>query len=259
MYLDVVPPVITVSGSPGMIWPPNHQYHTFEISDFVASVTDGGTPGLSLADVFIVAVTSDEPENGNDDGNTTNDIVIVDCQTVKLRAERQGNGNGRVYTITVAAQDQSGNVGTASFQVHVPKNQSGDFTVDDGPMYEVLSGCSAPNSAAKTLAANSANTEEMESEQAPADFELAQNYPNPFNPETEIRFQLPQASHVVLKIFNMLGREIITLTDRQFEAGYHRVRWNGKDGNGNSLASGVYFYQLQASSFTQVRRMSLLR
>jgi hypothetical protein len=259
MYLDVVPPTITISGSPDMLWPPNHEYHTFEISDFVTSVTDGGTPGLSLSDVFVVSVTSDEPENGNNDGNTTDDIAIIDCQTVQLRAERIENGNGRVYTITVAAQDQSGNVGTASFQVHVPKNQSDGFAVDDGPVYEVLSGCSAPNSAAKAMAANSTNLEEVESEQAPANFELAQNYPNPFNPETEIRFQLPQASHAVLKIFNMLGREIITLTDRQFEAGYHRIRWNGRDRNGNLLASGVYFYQLQAGDFNQVRRMSLLR
>ncbi|MGH7451409.1 MAG: hypothetical protein ACRENG_08710, partial [bacterium] len=72
----------------------------------------------------IVSVTSDEPENGNNDGNTTDDIVIVDCQTVQLRAERVENGNGRVYTITVAAEDQSGNVGTATFQVQVPTSQS---------------------------------------------------------------------------------------------------------------------------------------
>jgi flagellar hook assembly protein FlgD len=95
--------------------------------------------------------------------------------------------------------------------------------------------------------------------EAPANFALAQNYPNPFNPETEISFQLPQANHVVIKIFNMLGGEIVTLTDRQFEAGYHRVRWNGKDNNGNPLASGVYLYQLRAGGFSQVRKMSLLR
>jgi hypothetical protein len=253
-----VPPAITIAGSPSELSPPNHQYNTFDISDFVTSVTDGSTPGLSLADVFIVSATSDEPENGNNDGNTTDDIVIADCQTVQLRAERVENGNGRVYTITVAAEDQSGNVGTATFQVHVPKSQASGFAVDDGPAYEVLSGCSAPN-AAKVLAANSPNTEEVESEQAPADFALAQNYPNPFNPETEIRFQLPQASQVVIKIFNMLGREMITLTDRQLEAGYHRIRWNGRDKHGNSLASGVYFYQLRAGGFNQVRRMSLLR
>jgi hypothetical protein len=269
MYLDIVPPTITVAGSPGMLWSPDHEYHTFEISDFVTSVTDGSTTGLSLAEVFIVSVTSDEAENGNDDGNTLNDIIIVDCQTVQLRAERAGISNGRVYTINVAALDQSGNVGSASFQVQVPPDQSGSSAVDDGPAYAVASGCSAPNAAAKALTAG--NTRAVETEEPPAHFLLAQNYPNPFwseatspalsggNPGTEIRFQLPQASHVVIKIFNTLGREVTTLTDRQYEAGDHHLRWNGTDRNGAPLASGMYLCQLRAGNFSQVRKMSLLR
>jgi flagellar hook assembly protein FlgD len=79
------------------------------------------------------------------------------------------------------------------------------------------------------------------------------------NPETEIRFQLPEASHVVVKIFNINGEEIRTLVDTPYQAGYHRVRWDGKDKHGNPAASGVYLYQLQAGSFSQVRKMSLLR
>jgi hypothetical protein len=93
----------------------------------------------------------------------------------------------------------------------------------------------------------------------PQSYNLLQNYPNPFNPETEIRFQLPQASHVVLKIFNILGEEIRTLVDEQREAGYHRVRWDGKDKNGNPVASGIYLYKLQAENFSDVKKMSLLR
>ena len=88
---------------------------------------------------------------------------------------------------------------------------------------------------------------------------LNQNYPNPFNPETEIRFQLPEITHVVLKIFNTLGQEIVMLADQQYEAGHHSVRWDGKDKNGNAVSSGIYFYQLQGGSFTQVKKMSLLR
>jgi hypothetical protein len=90
-------------------------------------------------------------------------------------------------------------------------------------------------------------------------FELHQNYPNPFNPETEIRFALPHASPVVLKIFNILGAEIRTLVDEQREVGYHNVRWDGRDKNGKLVASGVYLYQLQVGSFSQVKKMSLLR
>ena len=94
---------------------------------------------------------------------------------------------------------------------------------------------------------------------APVNFSLSQNYPNPFNPETKISFQLPEPSHVEVKIFNTLGQEIRTLTDGQYEAGYHSVRWDGRDINGNAVSSEVYLYHLKAGSLTQVKKMSLLR
>lgn len=93
----------------------------------------------------------------------------------------------------------------------------------------------------------------------PTEYSLAQNYPNPFNPQTEIAFALPRAGHVTLRIFNALGQEICTLVDRPYEAGYHSVVWNGKDNRDNPVASGVYFYQLQAGDFVQVHKMSLLQ
>ena len=93
----------------------------------------------------------------------------------------------------------------------------------------------------------------------PENYALFQNHPNPFNPETEIRFQLPEASRVILRIFNTVGQEIRTLANTQYEAGFHSVRWDSKDNGGNSVSSGVYLYQLQAGNFTQVKKMSLLR
>ena len=96
-------------------------------------------------------------------------------------------------------------------------------------------------------------------ESIPESYALVQNYPNPFNPETEIRFQLPKDSHVVLRIFNTLGQEIRTLTDREYEAGLHRVRWDAEDNNGNVVSSGIYLYQLRAGGFSQIRKMTLLR
>ena len=87
-------------------------------------------------------MTSDEPENAAGDGNTTEDIVIAaDCKSVKLRSERRGNGNGRVYTITFEVTDSSGNVGTATATVTVPRSQDGAAAVDDGPQHTVLGGC----------------------------------------------------------------------------------------------------------------------
>ncbi|MEJ2617785.1 MAG: FlgD immunoglobulin-like domain containing protein, partial [Ignavibacteriaceae bacterium] len=88
---------------------------------------------------------------------------------------------------------------------------------------------------------------------------LLQNYPNPFNPETVIGFQIPEANNVTIKIFNSIGQEVRTLLDMQYDEGIHSVIWDGKDNLGKSLSSGVYFYRLQAGTYNQVKKMSLLR
>lgn len=88
---------------------------------------------------------------------------------------------------------------------------------------------------------------------------LEQNYPNPFNPGTEIRFQLPKSSQVVIKIYNLLGEEIRLLTNSFFAAGSHGIQWNGKHKLGNNVASGVYLYRIETDSFSQVKKMTLLR
>ena len=86
-----------------------------------------------------------------------------------------------------------------------------------------------------------------------SDFVLLQNYPNPFNPSTEITFRLPTAAHVTLKIYDLIGREVATLVDGQLPAGAHLRRWNAE-----GLPSGVYFYRLQAGTFTATKRLILL-
>ena len=134
-------PVITTSG-PKALWPPDHKYTTFTMSDLVNSVTDNCDQNVSIGSVVITSVSSDEPENGGGDGNTLNDIVIaVDCKSVQLRSERIGSGNGRVYTITLKVTDADGNVSTATVKVSVPKSRNGTTAVDDGPSYSVQSNC----------------------------------------------------------------------------------------------------------------------
>ena len=93
----------------------------------------------------------------------------------------------------------------------------------------------------------------------PDEFRVHQNFPNPFNPETESRFALTKDSHVAINVYNTLGQQIGTLIDTQYAAGFHSVRWDGKDGNGRPVSSGIYLYQIQAGEFSQVRKMSLIR
>ncbi len=94
---------------------------------------------------------------------------------------------------------------------------------------------------------------------APAAFTLAQNYPNPFNPVTEIMYNLSSACHVRLEVYNVLGQRVATLVNEHQAAGGKVVDWNGKDTVGNTVASGVYFYKIQAGSFVEMKKMILLR
>ncbi len=94
---------------------------------------------------------------------------------------------------------------------------------------------------------------------APRKFTLEQNYPNPFNPSTQIRFQLPRDEKVQLEIYNSLGQKVRTLISQVMPAGDHEVLWDAKDSKGKNLASGMYIYRIKAGTFTQVKRMSLVR
>jgi hypothetical protein len=139
---DAEGPVITPGADNISLWPPNHKYTTVNLSSLVASVTDNCDGTVSIDSLKITSVSSDEPENSAADGNTSNDIVIAsDCKSVQLRSERQGNGNGRVYTINFKVSDSKGNVSTGSAKVRVPKSQNGSLAVDDGPNYTVTSNC----------------------------------------------------------------------------------------------------------------------
>ncbi|HEX5133401.1 MAG TPA: T9SS type A sorting domain-containing protein, partial [Candidatus Krumholzibacteria bacterium] len=88
----------------------------------------------------------------------------------------------------------------------------------------------------------------------PTAFALGQNAPNPFNPTTQIRFALPAQSRVLLVVYNVAGQKVATLIDDTAPAGYHTVELDA-----TGLASGVYFYRLDAGSFSQTRKMVLLK
>ncbi len=119
---DATPPVFDgLSVTPEVLWPANHKY--VDVSATVA-VSDNFDPDPT---VTLVSVVSNEPDNadGVGDGNTTDDIVVVDDESFRLRAERAGTGSGRLYTITYRVTDACGNAAEASVTVSVPRNQGG--------------------------------------------------------------------------------------------------------------------------------------
>ncbi len=93
-----------------------------------------------------------------------------------------------------------------------------------------------------------------EAQLIPDDFQLDHAYPNPFNPVTTLNFSLPIETEVSLKVYNLQGREVISLVDQNMEAGYHSVLWNA-----DSYSSGVYFVKMIAGEYISTQKLMLIK
>jgi hypothetical protein len=126
---DAVAPVITAKAVE--LWPPNHKLHDFTLADLVT--VDDCDGNWSAA---IDYVTSDEPDDDNGDGHTEGDVVVTASDALQLRSERQGGGDGRVYTIGLTVTDGSGNATSSTATVTVPHDR-GHGAGDDGEAYRL--------------------------------------------------------------------------------------------------------------------------
>jgi hypothetical protein len=88
----------------------------------------------------------------------------------------------------------------------------------------------------------------------PSEFALSQNYPNPFNPTTTFTYQLPESAHVLVKVFNSLGEEMLVLVNKLQQAGNYSLVWDA-----SNYASGLYFYSIEADDFKHVKKMLFIR
>jgi flagellar hook assembly protein FlgD len=95
--------------------------------------------------------------------------------------------------------------------------------------------------------------------QTPTGFSLSQNYPNPFNMSTTIGYSLQNGGHVRVIVANILGQTVSMIADGFQPAGRHDVAWDGRDSRGAEVASGIYFFRVQADGFNQTRKMVLLK
>jgi hypothetical protein len=135
--VDTALPTITLSGNAISLWPTNKKYHSINVADLVSSAGDSCDLSVNLNSVVISRVTSDEGT-----GSSGDIIIAANCKSVQLRADRNGNGDGRVYTITFRVGDSWGNSTTKTAIVTVPHDQgNGSNAVDSGVAYTINGSC----------------------------------------------------------------------------------------------------------------------
>ena len=121
--------------------------------------------------------------------------------------------------------------------------------------YDMVSG----RLGASGLGASFTVVESVESAGTPDSYTLGEAYPNPFNPETAIEFSLPRDGYVKIDVYNAVGQRLSSLVDEELSAGSYKTAWDGHDAQGQEVSSGVYFYRMQAGSYTDTRSMTLLK
>ena len=99
----------------------------------------------------------------------------------------------------------------------------------------------------------------LASDLMPSEFGLQQNYPNPFNPSTQIRYALPNSSHVRIVVYNMLGSKVRTLYSGEQEAGFRSILWNATNDQGDPVSAGMYIYTIEAGGYFASKKMILLK
>jgi photosystem II stability/assembly factor-like uncharacterized protein len=172
--------------------------------------------------------------------------IIYDIRSLAFSDENNGwvaSNNGRIYRTTNGGDSwslESDMNGNSLFGIRFVDSKRGWAVGGGGAILHFNSSTtSAPEPVASEL---------------PARIELLQNYPNPFNPVTTIEFSIPRRSTVVLKVFDLLGREVQTLISGQLEAGTFSLQWSGQQ-----ASSGIYFYRLQADGYVHTKRMLLVK
>lgn len=186
-----------------------------------------------------------------------------------IPAVETGNGTGLILGFSLSGDEthtgEWDTLVTVTFHITGPLGDSLSFHLDDsrGVLLSDAKAqnvaCSYPNSENPIVYSTDWLATDEEDPGLPDSYLLGQNFPNPFNPMTTIRFDLPSTGFVRVSVYNLLGQEVATLVNGVLSSGRHEITWNGRNGEGHQVATGVYLYALTADNFTAHKKMVLLR
>jgi hypothetical protein len=215
------------------LWPPNHKF----VQIHITGITDADDDPVS---VTVNRITQDEPLAHTCGGAGCPDAILSASGEIQLRAERNGNGNGRVYTIEYTANDGRGGTCDGSVRVCVPHDRGHSGCSDDGQIVNSLGGSGSGGSGA--------NQEDLDGSS-----EFGLSIESTGKHAVTIRYSLPTAGLVHLAVFDLAGHRIVTLEDDVLAGGDHESVWNT-----SGLARGIYFCRLQVGSVVTTRSKVIL-
>ena len=196
--------------------------------------------------------------------NPTNLAAMSPAQGVTVYAVSSATGDVVGYDVT----EEDGSFSIENLEpgtFHLVVDKEGHTTTNTSSYTVDVSNNYAISDATITLTPETPTSVDGKGTNIPEQFRLDQNYPNPFNPMTTIRFEVPKTSIVNLKIYNLIGQEITTLTNTTLNPGVYTVQWNGFAERGNVVSSGVYFVKLTARpvdggvQFVRIRKVALMK
>jgi hypothetical protein len=136
---------------------------------------------------------------------------------------------------------------------------NGSYTSPDSSGMDTIKTISLSNAIVESPRWVSSTSVNLISSNVPDNYKLFQNYPNPFNPSTIIKFQIKDSRFVTLKVYDILGKEIATLVNKNLKAGTYEVPFSINQYTNNRAASGIYFYKIDAGQFMEIRKMVLVK
>jgi len=234
----------------------------------IIEIVPPGTEIILLADSIDVADPDDEfvvrigAINGDSTGIIEPQGVWAGSDTARVTVSSADAGVGETVNATTSGAAVIVNIPPAGVQtgLTVPSGGVAFHPVGAGPTVVKAAVPDFVTTAAGSVLVNVTGVAvAITPRPVAAAFSLEQNHPNPFNPTTTIRFTLPERAQVSLAVFDVRGRRIATLVDREMPAGLSRVEWDGRDRRGTQVSSGVYFYRIVAGSHVETRKMVLLK
>jgi len=212
--------------------------------EFTVTVSDAGTPSLSDESVFDIFVINHTPAITSDDTVNT----FTNTQITYVASATDLDGNTIIYDFinypSWLSKTNSTLFGTSP---SIAMDTSFSVIATDGELSDTLKVNLIVNEQTSVLSQN----------MIPKSYSLLSNFPNPFNPTTTITYTLPNCEHVKLIVYNLAGQKVKTLVDNT-QVGTKSVTWNGKDETGVQMASGIYYYKLEADSYQETKKMVLL-